>query len=105
MGKIYTLLAALAIMGTLIGAAYLKGRMDGTVAEALRNAAAVEELNQQLADKDQELTNLELARLEQMRLLEERVEGLTEEAREDVNATRPAIGVGSVYRLNSITED
>ena len=105
MNRIYMLLAALAVIGTITGAAYFKGRTDGTVAEALRNAAAVEELNESLAEKDRELAALELARLEQMRLLEERVEELTEEANADVNATRPAIGVGSVQRLNSITGD
>lgn len=105
MSRIYLILGALAVVGTITGAAYFKGRTDGTVAEALRNAAAVEELNDQLAEKDRELAALEAARLEQMRLLEERVEELTEEANADVNATRPAIGVGSVQRLNAITGD
>lgn len=103
MSRIYILLAALAVIGTLTGAAYLKGRFDGVTAESLRNAAAVAELNKQLAAKDRELADLETARLEQMRLLEERVEELTEEANADPDADRPAIGVGSVQRLNSIT--
>lgn len=105
MGKIYLILAALAVVGTLSGASYLKGRSDGTTAESLRNAAAVEDLNEQLADKGRELAALETARLEQMRELEARVEELTEEANADVNANRPAIGVGSVQRLNAITGD
>ena len=105
MTRIYVLLGALAVIGTLVGAAYIKGRSDGRWAERIVQLEAIEELNEQLASKDRELAELEAARLEQMRLLEERVEELQEEAREDPNADRPAIGVGSVQRLNSITGD
>lgn len=105
MGRIYVLLGALAVVGTLTGAAYLKGRSDGVTAESLRNAEAVAELNQELADKDRELAALEAARLERERELEARVEELTEAANADPDADRPAIGVGSVQRLNAITGD
>ncbi len=105
MNRIYVLLGALAVIGTITGAAYLKGRSDGRWAERIVQLEAINDLNEQLAAKDQELADLEAARLEQMRLLEERVEELTEEARADANADRPALGVGSVHRLNSITGD
>lgn len=105
MSRLYMLLGALAVIGTITGAAYLKGRSDGRWAERIVQLEAIQELNDALAEKDQELADLEAARLEQMRLLEERVEELTEEALADTNADRPAIGVGSVQRLNSIAGD
>ena len=40
-----------------------------------------------------------------MRFLEERVRNLQEEAREDPNADRPAFGLESVRRLNSVVGD
>jgi len=103
MSRLYLILGALAVIGTITGAAYLKGRSDGRWAERIVQLEAIQELNDQLAAKDQELADLEAARLEQMRLLEERVEELTEEANADPDADRPATGVGSVQRLNSIT--
>ena len=102
MAKIYVLLGALAVIGTLIGAAYLKGRADGRWAERVVQLEAIEELNQQLDAKDAELAALEAARLEQMRELEDRVEELRRQADEDPNANRPALGADSMRRLNAV---
>lgn len=101
----YLWLGTFAVAVTLLGALYYKGRVDGVSAESLRNAEAVQELNEQLKQKGKELAALETARLERERELESRVEELMEEANADANADRTAIGVGSVRRLNSITSN
>jgi len=100
--RIYVLLGALAVIGTLLGAAYLKGRSDGRWAERIVQLEAIDDLNQQLDAKDAELAALEAARLQQMRELEDRVEELRRQADEDPNADRPAFGADSMRRLNAI---
>jgi len=95
-------LGALAVIGTLLGGAYLKGRSDGRWAERIVQLEVIEELNQQLDDKDAELADLERQRLEQMRELEDRVEELRRQADEDPNANRPALGADSMRRLNAV---
>lgn len=102
MTRIYLLLGALAVIGTLVGGSYLKGRSDGRWAERAAQLEATEELNQQLDAKDAELAALEAARLEQMRELEVRVEELRRQADEDPNADRPAFGADSMRRLNAV---
>lgn len=102
MTKVYLFLAALAIIGTLLGGAYLKGRADGRAVEKAIQIEEIEKLNDALDKKQAELAALEAARLEQMRELEDRVEELRSQANEDPDADRPAIGVDSVRRLNSI---
>lgn len=102
MTRIYVLLGALAVIGTLLGAAYLKGRSDGRWAERIVQLEAIDDLNQQLDAKDAELAALEAARLQQMRELEDRVEELRRQADEDPNADRPAFGADSMRRLNAI---
>lgn len=105
MSRIYVLLGALAVIGTLTGAAYLKGRSDGQWAERIVQLKAIEDLNLQLDAKTQELADLEAVRLEQMRELEDRVAELTEIAREDPHADRPSLSVDGVRRLNSLRGD
>lgn len=105
MSRSYVLIAALVMISTIAGGAYFKGRTDGVNAEAARNLLKVQELNKQLADLDRQLAELETERLEREAELQRRVEELTEEANADPDATRPAIGAGSVRRLNSITGD
>lgn len=105
MSRLYMLLGALAVIGTITGAAYLKGRSDGRWAERIVQLEAIQELNEQLDAKTEELAALEAARLEQMRELEDRVAELTEEANADPDADRPAIGIGSVQRLNTLAGD
>jgi uncharacterized coiled-coil protein SlyX len=103
LNRIYILLGALAVVGTLLGAAYLKGRSDGRSAERVIQLKAIEELNEQLNEKDAELAALEAERLRQMRKLEDRVEELRRQAYEDPNANRPAFGADSMRRLNTVS--
>lgn len=105
MSRLYMILGVLAVIGTLTGAAYLKGRADGRWAERVVQLKAIQNLNKQLDAKAIELKNLEAARLKQMRVLENRVEELGRLADEDPHADRPAIGVGSVQRLNTLAGD
>lgn len=100
--RVYMFLGALAVVGVLLGGAYLKGRSDGRWAERVVQLEAIEELNEQLDAKDAELAALEAARLEQMRELEDRVEELRGQADEDPNADRPAFGADSMRRLNAV---
>lgn len=102
MSRIYLLLGALAVIGTLLGATYLKGRSDGRWAERAAQLEIIEELNQQLDARGAELAALEAVRLEQMRELEDRVEELRRQADEDPNADRPAFGADSMRRLNAV---
>ncbi|QDP53527.1 MAG: hypothetical protein GOVbin4933_73 [Prokaryotic dsDNA virus sp.] len=102
MNRIYILLAALAVIGTLIGSAYLKGRADGRSVEAAAQQEATDELNQELREVQEELATLEATRLEEMEALNAEVDELRRLANEDPDADRPAIGTGSVRRLNSL---
>lgn len=102
MNRIYVLLAALAMIGTITGAAYLKGRADGKAVERAAQLEVIQELNDALEQKESELAALEAQRLEEMQALEEEVDELRRLGYEDPNATRPAVGLDSVRRLNSI---
>lgn len=101
--RVYMFLGALAIIGTLLGGAYLKGRSDGRVVERTVQLERIQELNDQLSKRDAELAALERQRLEQMRELEDRVEELRRQADEDPNANRPAFGADSMRRLNALS--
>lgn len=101
--KIYMFLGALAIIGTLLGGAYLKGRTDGRDAERTVQLERIEELNDLLDANNAELADLEQQRLEQMRELENRIEELRGQADEDPNADRPAFGADSMRRLNTVS--
>lgn len=103
MSRLYMILGALAVIGTITGAAYLKGRSDGRWAERIVQLESIQELNEQLDAKTEELAALEAVRLEQMRELENRVEELMRQADEDPNADRPAFGADSMLRLNAIS--
>lgn len=102
MNRIYVLLAALAVIGTITGTAYLKGRADGRAVELAEQQEAIKELNQELREKQAELDALEAKRLAEMEALNKEVDELRRLANEDPDADRPAIGVGSVQRLNTI---
>jgi len=102
MNRIYILLAALAVIGTLTGSAYLKGRADGQSAERLEQQEALDALNAELTTARQALVRLEVQRLKEMEDLNAEVDKLRREANEDPDADRPALGTGSVRRLNSI---
>lgn len=102
MNRIYTLLGALAVIGFLLGAAYYKGTVDGSVSERVAQREAIDELNEALREKQAELDALEAQRLAEMEALNEEVDELRRLANEDPDANRPAIGAGSVQRLNTI---
>lgn len=102
MNRIYILLAALAVIGTLTGSAYLKGRADGRSVERELQQEATDALNVELRETQQRLADLEAQRLAEMAALEDEVEALRSEADEDPDADRPAIGTGSVRRLNTL---
>lgn len=102
MNRIYVLLAALAVIGTITGSAYLKGRADGRSAEVAAQQEAIDALNEELRAKQEELVALEAQRLEEMEALNGQVEELRRQADEDPDADRPAIGTGSVQRLNAL---
>lgn len=102
MNRIYTLLAALAVIGTLTGSAYLKGRTDGKSAEHAAQQEATNALNTHLREAQAELIALEAQRLADMERLNQEVDNLRRLANEDPDANRPAIGIGSVRRLNSV---
>lgn len=102
MNRIYILLAALAVIGALTGSAYLKGRADGRSVERELQQEATDALNVELRETQQRLADLEAQRLAEMAALEDEVEALRSEADEDPDADRPAIGTGSVRRLNTL---
>jgi len=102
MNRIYVLLAALAVIGTLTGGAYLKGRADGKSVERAAQQEAIDKLNAELRRRQAELDKLESQRLAEMEALNEEVEELRRQAHEDPDADRPALGTGSVQRLNSV---
>jgi len=102
MNKFYTLLAALAVIGTMTGGAYLKGRADGRSAEREAQQGATDLLNAALREAQRQLDALEAERLAEMEELQATVDELRRQANEDPNANRPAIGTGSVQRLNSV---
>lgn len=102
MNRIYVLLAALAVIGTITGGAYLKGRADGRSVERAAQQEATDELNAELREVQQELAALEAQRLQEMEALNAEVDELRRLADEDPDADRPAIGTGSVQRLNSL---
>lgn len=102
MSRIYTLLGALAVIGFLLGAAYYKGTVDGKASEQAAQQEAIDELNEALREKQAELAALEAQRLADMEALEEQVDELRRLANEDPDADRPAIGTGSVQRLNAL---
>lgn len=102
MMRIYVLLGALAVIGTLTGGAYIKGRTDGRVAEAIRQGEVVRELNETIRQAELAAQEREQERLRQVAALEASVEELRRQADEDPNADRPAVGVDSVRRINSV---
>lgn len=102
MMRVYMFLGALAVIGTALGGAYLKGHSDGTRAAEARAAEAVRELNEELRQAELEAQRREQQRLAELAELEGQVEELRRLADEDPDADRPAVGVGSVRRINSI---
>ena len=84
MTRIYVLLALVAVLGTSHGGAYLKGRFDG---KSVAEEAAREREQQRLAEVEE---------------LERSIEQLRRDADADPDAERPAVGVDSVRRINSI---
>lgn len=102
MARLYVYLAVLAIIGTLTGSAYLKGRTDGRWLERMVQVREVQKLNDALDKKDRELSRLEQDRLFRIRELEILTEELRRQADEDPNADRPAFGADSMRRLNAV---
>lgn len=102
MSRFYILLAVLAVIGTMTGGAYLKGRADGRSAEREAQQDATDLLNAALREAQRQLDALEAERLAEMEELQATVDELRRQANEDPNADRPAIGTGSVQRLNSV---
>ena len=102
MNRIYILLAALAIIGTITGGAYLKGRADGKSVERAAQQEAIDDLNADLQEAQAELATLETQRLAEMEELNLEVDELRRLANEDPDADRPALGTGSVQRLDSL---
>ncbi len=102
MNRIYVLLAALAVIGTITGSAYLKGRADGKSVERAAQQEATDELNRELREVQEELAALEAQRLAEVEELNQEVDELRRQAHEDPDADRPAIGTGSVQRLNAL---
>lgn len=102
MNRIYVLLAALAIIGTIIGSAYLKGRADGKSVERAAQQEVSNELNANLRKAQAALATLEAQRLAEMEQLNLEADKLRRLANENPDADRPALGAGSVQRLNSL---
>lgn len=103
MSRIYILLGALAVIGTLTGSAYLMGRAEG--AQNARNAQleVIQKLNRQLKIKDEQLEEAEAERLDMVAELQARLNNLSEAAREDPNAARACLSPGSVRRHNALS--
>lgn len=104
-GKAYMIMGALAIMGTMTMGAYIKGRIDGKWSERVAHIRAVNELNQRLAQSQEQISHLEVKRLNEVRERERQAIELNEAANEDPNANRSAISVDSVRRLNTLFPD
>lgn len=102
MARIYVLLGALAVIGTLTGSAYIKGRWDGAAAEVARALAEIQDLNRQLQEADRAAQEREQVRLGEIERLGATIEQLRREADEDPDADNRAIGPGSVRRINSV---
>lgn len=100
--NVYVILAALAISGTALGGAYYKGNVDGKASEAAAQQEAIDDLNADLRKAQAELAALEAQRLAEMEELNLEVDELRRLANEDPDADRPALGAGSVQRLNTI---
>ncbi len=100
--RVYILLAALAVFGTALGGAYLKGRADGRSVAEQAAQEEVRRLNEEVRQAEEEARERERLRLAELAELEESIEQLRREADADPDATRPAIGTGSVRRINSI---
>lgn len=103
MSRIYTILGALAVVGALTGASYMKGRYDGKLAQAIAVAEDTRELNTRIDDLQEKLKASEALRLQEVAELDVLVDQLEREANESVNANRPAIDIDGVRRLNRIT--
>lgn len=102
MNKIYSLLASLAVVGTLLGMAYFKGRSDGRIAEASRHAEAVRELNDTIREYERDAEQRERERLAEVRRLEGEIETLREAADADPDANRSSVPARSVRRIDSV---
>lgn len=102
MMKIYIFLGVLGVLGTALGASYLKGRSDGRTVEALRQSVIVKELNETIRQADLIAQRREQERLQEVAALEASIEDLRRQADEDPDADRPAIGTNSVRRINSV---
>lgn len=100
--RVYILLAALAVFGASLGGAYLKGRADGRAVAEAAAQEEVRELNEQLRLAEEAAREREQQRLAELEALEQSIEQLRREADADPDAARPAIGTGSVRRINSI---
>lgn len=102
MSRIYVLLAALAVIGTITAGAYMKGRSDGRSVEAARNAEIVRELNEELRQAELAAQEREQERLREVAELEASITELRRQADADPDAGRRAIGADSVRRIGSI---
>lgn len=102
MTRIYVLLVLVAVLGTSHGGAYLKGRFDGkSVAEEAAREEVIE-LNEELRVAEEAAREREQQRLAEVEELERSIEQLRRDADADPDAERPAVGVDSVRRINSI---
>lgn len=102
MSRIYVLLGALAVIGTITAGAYMKGRGDGRAAEAARNAEIIRELNEDLRQAELEAQEREQERLREVAELEASITELRRQADADPDAGRRAINADSVRRIGSI---
>lgn len=100
--RVYVFLAVLAVLGASLGGAYLKGRADGRAVAEAAAQEEVRELNEQLRLAEEAARAREQQRLAELEALEQSIEQLRREADEDPDAARPAIGTGSVRRINSV---
>lgn len=100
--RVYIFLAVLAALGASLGGAYIKGRADGRAVAEAAAQEQVRELNDQIRQVEENARQRELQRLAEMEQLEQSIIQLRRDADADPDAARPAIGTGSVRRINSV---
>lgn len=102
MSRLYVILGALAVLGTITSGAYMKGRFDGKSAEASRNAEIVRELNEEIRQAELAAQEREQERLREVAEIQESIETLRRQADADPDADRRALNTGSVQRIGSV---
>lgn len=95
-------LIGLGLVLSVVAGAYVTGRSHGFSAAETRHTAARLEMQERLHQAAQQLSMKERERLAALRQLDAIQRENQNDARQDPNADRPALGLDSVRRLNRL---